>query len=130
MLVCRFPEDHRRSPRKHADPTVRAADKKCSVQITFKTSGGIAYFPGLAAGKTIDVDTLPQDRQAEIRRLLESTKFFDLPARTAAKPGAADYQTYTIMVSDRDRQKTVAVSDPVPPELARLVELLRELTSR
>src|SRR6185436_4394880 len=80
MSVCRFPEDHRRSRRKHADPTVRAADKKCIVQIIFKTSGGIAYFPGLAAGKKVDVDTLPQDRQAEIHRLLESTKFFDLPA--------------------------------------------------
>jgi hypothetical protein len=98
------------------------------VQITFKTSGGIAYFPGLAAGKTVDVDTLSQDRQDEIRRLLESTKFFDLPARTATQPGAADYQTYTIAVSDGDRHKTVAISDPVPPELARLVELARELT--
>ena len=99
------------------------------MQITFKTSGGIAYFPGLAAGKTVDVNTLPQDRQDEIRRLLESTKFFDLPARTATKPGAADYQTHTITVSDGDRQKTVAISDPVSPELAPFVNLLRELTS-
>ena len=114
--MWRCPEDRRQSRRKH-------------VQITFKTSGGIAYFPGLAAGKTVDVETLPQDRQVEIRRLLESTKFFDLPARTAAKPGAADYQTYTISVSDGDRHKTVAINDPVPPELASLVEVLRELTS-
>ena len=100
------------------------------MQITFKTSGGIAYFPGLAAGKTVDVDALPQERQAEVRGLLESTKFFDLPARTAVKPGAADYQTYTISVSDGDRHKTVAISDPVPPELAPLVQLLRELTTK
>ena len=100
------------------------------MQITFKTSGGIAYFPGLAAGKTVDVDTLPQERQAEVRRLLESAKFFDLPARTAAKPGAADYQTYTISVSDGDRHKTVAINDPVPPELAPLVDFVRELTAK
>jgi hypothetical protein len=100
------------------------------VQITFKTSGGIAYFPGLAAGKTVDVDTLSQDRQDEIRRLLESTKFFDLPARTATRPGAADYQTHTITVSDGDRHKTVAISDPVPPELAPLLDLVRGLTAR
>ena len=100
------------------------------MQITFKTSGGIAYFPGLAAGKTVDVDTLPQDRQAEIRRLLESTKFFDLPARTATKPGAADYQTYTITVTDGDRQKTVAISDPIPADLVPLVDLIREVTGR
>ena len=100
------------------------------MQITFKTSGGIAYFPGLAAGKTVDVDALPQERQAEVRRLLESAKLFDLPARAAAKPGAADYQTYTITVSDGDRHKTVAINDPVPPDLAPLVELLRGLTAR
>ena len=98
------------------------------MQITFKTTGGIAFFPGLAAGKTIDVSGLPRERQDEIRRLLESTQFFDLPERTAVKRGAADYQTYTVTVSDGGRQKTVAISDPIPPDLAPLLELLREIT--
>jgi len=98
------------------------------VQITFKTSGGIAYFPGLAAAKTIEVDALPTERRDEIHRLVESANFFDLPERSPAKRGAADYQTYTISISEGSRQKTVALTDPLSPDLARLVELLRDMT--
>jgi hypothetical protein len=99
------------------------------VRITFKTSGGVAYFPGLSAPKTIDVSALPSDRQQEIRNLLAESRFFELPSRTPPRKGAADYQTYTIAVADDARQHTVEVSDPVPAPLGRLVDLLRELSS-
>jgi hypothetical protein len=99
-----------------------------SVRITFKSSGGIAYFPGLSAPKTIDVSSLPSDRQQEIRNLLAESRFFDLPSRTPPPKGAADYQTHTITVADDGRQHTVEVSDPVPAALGRLVDLLRELS--
>ena len=100
------------------------------MQITFKTTGGVAYFPGLAAPKVLDVSTLPADRQREIQDLLSAVRFFDLPARTPARRGAADFQTHTITVADGDRRHTVEVSDPVPQDLQRLLDLLRELTQR
>jgi emfourin len=98
------------------------------LRITFKTTGGVAYFPGLAAPRAVDVSALPADRQQEIQSLLDESRFFELPPRTPARRGAADYQTYTITVTDGDRQHSVEVSDPVPPQLERLVDLLRELT--
>ena len=100
------------------------------MRITFKTAGGIAYFPGLAAARTVDASTLPPARQQEIRDLLDAVRFFDLPSRLPARRGAADYQTYTITVADGDRQHTVEVSDPVPPDLQPLVDLVRNLTER
>jgi len=100
------------------------------VHITLKTTGGIAHFPGLAAPRTVDVSTLPSDRQQEIQKLLDAAQFFALPRRAPARRGAADYQTYTISVADGARQHTIEVSDPVPPDLARLLDVLRELTER
>jgi len=97
------------------------------VRITYKSSGGVAYFPGLSAPKTIDVSSLPSDRQQEIRNLLAESRFFDLPTRTPPRKGAADYQTHTITVADDAGQHTIEVSDPVPPPLGRLIDLLREL---
>lgn len=99
------------------------------MKITFKTSGGIAYFPGLAAPKTIDVDALPGERRQAVEELVHASGFFELPARPSAG-GGADYQTYTIEIADGDRRHTVTVRDPVPAALAPLVTLLRELTSR
>ena len=97
------------------------------MRITFKSSGGVAYFPGLSAPKTIDVSSLPSDRQQEIHNLLAESRFFDLPTRTPPRKGAADYQTHTITVADDAGQHTIEVSDPVPAPLGRLVDLLREL---
>ena len=98
------------------------------MRITFKTSGGVAYFPGLAAPKTVDVSTLDADRQQQIQDLLSSAKFFELPSRAPAKRGAADYQTHTITVIEDGRQHTVEVTDPLSPELERLINLLRDAT--
>ena len=100
------------------------------MRITFKSTGGVAYFPGLSAPKVVDVSALPDDRQQEVQKLVDETRFFELPARTPAKRGAADYQTHTITVTDGARQHTVEVSDPVPPQLERLLNVLRELTEQ
>jgi hypothetical protein len=100
------------------------------LRITFKTTGGIAYFPGLSAPKTLDVSTLPADRQREIQDLLDAARFFELPSRAPARRGAADYQTHTITVADGGRQHTVEVSDPVEPDVQRLLDVLRDMTQK
>ena len=97
-----------------------------TLQITLKTTGGIAYFPGLSAPRTVDVSTLDAERQRQINDVLGAVRFFDLPSRAPARRGAADYQTHTITVTDGDRQHTVEVTDPLSPEFERFITLLRD----
>jgi hypothetical protein len=97
------------------------------MRVHFQMSGGIGYFPGLAAPRTIDVDALDSDTRARIRRVVEESQFFSTPSRNPARKGAADYQTYTITVEDGARHHTVVVSDPVPAALQGLVDQLKQL---
>jgi hypothetical protein len=101
------------------------------MRVQFQMSGGIGYFPGLAASRTIDADALSEEDRRALKQLVEDAQFFELPARTAAPRGAADYQTYEITVEDGGRQHTVVFSDPVTqPAVKQLVDRLRALTSR
>ena len=62
------------------------------MRIQFKMEGGIASFPGLSKPITIDSDQLPQQESDELKRLVNTTHFFDLPAVIGSPaPGAADY---------------------------------------
>lgn len=99
------------------------------MRVQFQVSGGVGYFPGLAAPRTIDVDALDDADQQSLRQLVAEAQFFSLPSRIAAARGAADVQTYHITVEDGARRHSVAVSDPVPLEpLRKLVDALRSLS--
>jgi hypothetical protein len=101
------------------------------MRVQFQVSGGIGYFPGLAAARSIDADTLGEEDRRALKQLVEEARFFELPARTPAASGAADYQTYEITVEDGERKHTVVFSDPVTqPAVKKLVDRLRALTSR
>jgi hypothetical protein len=81
------------------------------MQIEFKTEGGMAYFPGLSKPVVIDSNDLPHAEAKELQRQVEEANFFSLPARTGELlPGAADYQTYTITVTDGKKRHTVHVA--------------------
>jgi hypothetical protein len=98
------------------------------MRIRFQTSGGIAYFPGLAAPRVIDVDRLDDATRDSLTKLIRDGEFFSLPAETGTTPTAADHHTYRITVDDGARQHTVTVSDPIEnPTLQRLVTLLQTL---
>jgi len=95
------------------------------MRIVFSTSGGFASIPGLAAPLTIDVETLPEAEQEELRQLVERSAFFALPLQRP-RPRAADQRTYTITIEDEDRVHTVKLNDPVPAgDLRVLVDRLR-----
>jgi hypothetical protein len=97
--------------------------------VRFRTTGGIAGFPGLAAPRTIDVDALGPNVRASLERMLEQAHFFELPARLPTSRGSADYQSYEITVEDAGREHTVVASDPVQdPALQALITRLRELS--
>jgi hypothetical protein len=98
------------------------------MRVHFQISGGIGYFPGLAAPRRIDVDTLAEDDRLRLKELVEDARFFTLPTRIPAPRAAADYQTYEITIEDGARRHHVAVSDPVAPApLQKLIDALRAL---
>jgi hypothetical protein len=100
------------------------------MRVRFRTTGGMAAFPGLAAPRTIDVDALDPAVRTALQRMLEAAHFFDLPARLPVAPGSADYQSYEITVEDAGRVHTVVASDPVrDPALQALIVRLRELSA-
>ncbi len=95
------------------------------IQLTME--GGIAYFPGLSKPITIDSDTLPKQESDELKRLVNATRFFDLPtAMSTPAPGAADYRQYTITIDDDGKQHTVHLTDPIEdPNLQALLAYLK-----
>jgi hypothetical protein len=98
------------------------------MRVQFQVSGGVGYFPGRAAPRSIDVDALPESDRTALKALIDAAGFFSLPQHLAAPRGAADYQTYQITIEDGGRRHTVAVADPVAtPELQKLIEKLRSI---
>jgi hypothetical protein len=101
------------------------------MRVQFQVSGGVGFFPGRAAPRTIDVDALPAADRDALKALIEAAGFFALPSRLPAPRGAADYQTYQITIEDGARRHTVAVADPVAnPDLQKLIEKLRSIASK
>jgi hypothetical protein len=112
------------------------------MRVQFRTDGG--HVPGLR--RRLDVDTdektiaigiadriignddLPVEEADELERLIKVADFFDLPATSAPRPGAADYQRYTISVSTTDRSHEVIRTDPIEnPRVRQLVNHLNRL---
>jgi hypothetical protein len=99
------------------------------MRVQFQVSGGVGYFPGRAAPRMIDVDTLSDAEKDALKGLVEESAFFTLPQRLPAPRGAADHQTYQITIEDGGRRHTVAVADPVSsPALQKLIDKLKSLT--
>jgi hypothetical protein len=100
------------------------------VKIEFSTTGGVAFFPGLATPVRIDTDELPGDRRSKLEQLVADARFFELPAEAPPRRGA-DYQTHTIVISDGARRHLVRVVDPVAdPALRALIQALRHEAQR
>jgi hypothetical protein len=100
------------------------------MRVSFQVSGGIGYFPGLAATRTIDAETLSDDDRRALKQIVDEARFFELPAHDPAPRGAADYQTYAITIEEGGRKHSAVFSDPLPPTVKALVDRLRALTSR
>jgi hypothetical protein len=97
------------------------------MRIQFITEGGIAHFPGLSKPVIVDSDQLPAGEAAELTRLVEAARFFDLPAVVGKPPrGAADYYQYSITIEHAGRRHTVQLTDFVEDTyLRQLLDFLR-----
>jgi hypothetical protein len=99
------------------------------MRIELRTEGGIAHFPGLSRPVVIDSAALSAEDDAELKRLIESARFFERPPAVGTpSPGAADYRQYTVTVEDGGRQHTVKLADPV--EDTALQQLLHFLQAK
>ncbi|MBT1075666.1 protealysin inhibitor emfourin [Geobacter grbiciae] len=98
------------------------------MKISFEQSGGIA---GLRFATTLDTAGLPPEDAQKLRRMVEETDFFNLPARIVSPRPQPDRFQYKIQVQESSRQHTVIVSEEaLPASLAPLVKWLGEEARR
>ncbi len=100
------------------------------MQIEFKSSGGLAYFPGLNAPMAIDSECLNADEADALKAEVAALDFFNLPVRLGSIPlGAADMREYTVTVRDGKRQHTIHCTEATtdPPGLLSFLNHLENL---
>lgn len=96
------------------------------MQISIKEIGGPAFFPGLARPNTVELETLPEADQQELRQLIEASNFFQLPQSTTPEPGNPGQVHYTLTVKEGQQEHTVCVLAPVKSQaLDGLVQCVR-----
>jgi len=94
------------------------------MHIRFKVEGGLAYFPGLAAPLTLDVESLPSQEAKTVKEMVQAAHFFQQPSQAA--PRGADLQTYILSIEDHGQEHTVQLCDPISDaKLQALVDYLR-----
>ena len=98
------------------------------MRVELQTEGGVAFFPGLNKPVVVDSDDLPKKQAAQFQQLIDSTRFFELPAASRSLPkGAADMRRYTITVEDGRRRRTVRLTDPIEDaNLQALIDFLQK----
>jgi len=101
------------------------------MRITFKTEGGIAYFPGLAKPYVFDSADLGKKDAKTLQTLIENANFFALPATIGkTAPGAADMQQQTLTIEDGAKSKTVKLVSAPSPEVQALFEGVQTLVTK
>jgi hypothetical protein len=100
------------------------------MRIAFSIDGGVASFPGLRQPVTLECDDLPPERSARIKALVERSGFFEVaPARSS--DSAHDQRTYTVVIEDGARRRTLHVAEPITdPELRALIDEIRACVRR
>ena len=98
------------------------------MRVELQTDGGVAYFPGLNKPIVVDSGELPNQQAARLQQLIDTARFFELPAASRSLPkGAVDMRCYTITVEDGRRRRTVRLNDPVEDRhLQALIEFLQD----
>jgi hypothetical protein len=98
------------------------------MQIDFSSSGG---FANLQLTYQTDTNTLPEEQEQELERLVESSGVFDLrqeDINSNTAVGRADVISYRLTLSDGPRQTTLWMNDVTAPASVRpLLSLLRKL---
>lgn len=91
------------------------------ILVTLESSGGIAG-PMRRPTARLGSAGLSADDSAELERLIDASRFFDLPANFPTDAKARDPMTYSLTIERNGRRHTVTWSDGSghPHELAEL----------
>jgi Emfourin len=99
------------------------ADDRIHLQLV--QSGGLA---GLTLVAEVDVDDLPADAAAVVRRALDTVDLPALAARPPPPPAGPDRFSYDLTVEAAGEHQQVKLQEPeVPPELRPLLSALLPL---
>ncbi|MGI0010998.1 MAG: protealysin inhibitor emfourin [Nitrosopumilaceae archaeon] len=92
------------------------------MKIHFERSGG---FAGIRTELTLDTDSLPTTEAHNLQRMVENSKFFDIPAKLLQPTKGADYFQYKITVEKDGQKHTVEAAElTMKPELKPFVDFL------
>jgi hypothetical protein len=94
------------------------------MKVYFESSGG---FAGMHTSATIDTDLANSEDTRQLRDLITSSNFFELPPESPRpKHGSADYIGYKITVESEGRSHTVSTNDiSMSPRLSTLIRFLQ-----
>ena len=93
------------------------------MRITFKTEGGIAFFPGLAQPFSFDSSQLSKKDAKTLQKLIENAGFFELPTAVGQMAlTAADMQSQSLTIEDGSKSHTVKLVSDASPEVQALFE--------
>jgi hypothetical protein len=97
------------------------------MRIELQREGGVAFFPGLNRPIVMDTDTMSEDEANKLKELVASARIFDCPEQVGTvRPGAADYRTFTLHISDGNQQRTIKMIEPVEDvHLRALIQYLQ-----
>ena len=92
------------------------------MRIYFERTGG---FAGLKLKTSLDADSLTPQQARRLRKLLQESRFFELPLRMDASVARPDRFQYRLTVENENCVHTVqANEDAVPPEMRPLLDWL------
>jgi nitrogen-specific signal transduction histidine kinase len=86
------------------------------MRIEFERTGGVA---GMRLAASLASDTLPEPDARELTRLIEASRFFDLPDRIEEANSSGDRFGYAITIDEGSRSHTVQISEAAVPAALR-----------
>jgi hypothetical protein len=97
--------------------------EKKTMHVMLQRTGG---FTGIPMNKTVDVANMPSHDIGKFRQMVETAKFFQLPATILSAPQPDRFQ-YEITIEQDGKRHTVKVAETaVPAELKPLLNWIME----
>jgi hypothetical protein len=97
------------------------------VHVELKTEGGVAFFPGLARLFVLETAALSADEVERLAGLVDDCRFFDREETARPARRGADAREYVLTIEvEGARRRTLRLRDPVAPDLAALLDFVRE----
>ncbi len=101
------------------------------MRITFKTDGGLAFFPGLAKPFVFDSSQLGKKDAQTLQRLVEKAHFFDLPTSVGEIAlTATDMQSQTLTIEDGTKAHTVKLMSDASEDVQALFDGVQEIVTK